>query len=465
MISLSLLLLLYLQLLIPQYVICLRVVRNSLVNANLVSMLPTQRVKHKILPVSELLYIPSSISLRKSNSASSILDDDNFLSQLCDRGYPVHCLEMASIAVTPNTFAECVTQSLSYLASTDCSQCLLITNELSSLNMLRYLSVLARNESECAVPIRGVVLIDPPPTRAIRTEFGRRIILQRYFNDHFHFPDGKYSLSDGTVALNANLQTIHAGIDFIDTAEVEAASILAKEVALFEQDQLRARNRYIRSEVQAALGASSRRNKRVRCTDVVSKYNIKERDTDLLVHRSTSTGVLEVCNSVMSHLAAGALTTTDILGSWVPTSSELSPILPLDSVLIIGSILATQAKEHAADGYPSTTEFYENRYSDSDVPVDIIDADTTHLQSVDLLDDRLWQTAGDNWGLESLTETAAQLSAYPVEWIGPSAPVGVESNVFVDRLGDHDDNICTTEEVNWNTRIAHIIDLFLRQLR
>mmetsp|Transcript_23404 Transcript_23404/g.38997 ORF Transcript_23404/g.38997 Transcript_23404/m.38997 type:complete len:419 (+) Transcript_23404:75-1331(+) len=188
----------------------------------LVSLRPTNSklaISSPRPPITDILYIPSTLSLSLSNKPKYCLDDDHFCSILCDMGFRVHfvCVDgYISSAGQVKCIGQCVRAIPDIVTAIEKNDSrlpvsiALVANEVAVTSVLNYLSsVVTQHQpyatsvgafvyadssirrSTYALPteIAAVALLDPIPVQSLFSETGRRQLLRRYAQPLLQFLD------------------------------------------------------------------------------------------------------------------------------------------------------------------------------------------------------------------------------------------------------------------------------------
>lgn len=134
-------------------------------------------------PISEIIWLSCPFSLNALDDVAAVVDDDNFASRLCDRGYKVHVIEPNGGSCYLSSLAEAIRWRVEEAQIPAASLCV-VANELTCTHVLNYLSEATSStnsfQSTGWPTVGAVVLIDPPPLHALSSPQGRRSVWRRY---------------------------------------------------------------------------------------------------------------------------------------------------------------------------------------------------------------------------------------------------------------------------------------------
>lgn len=410
--------------------------------------------------MSELLFIPSTLSLSPSTIEQFVRNDIYFVSMLADRGHTVHCLNTGNYVFSSSGLESCITEYLAHTASTH-AKITLVATELSCFAALNSLSVTSVKDQ-----IKGLVLIDPPPVQSIRTEYGRRQILRKFASfDSQYYSVGAPSVTDSDTdifpipALPTSELIIHTTEGDVD---IDA-------LALKTQDEVDYYDRKLQHELYKRPAPVIRTNKHK------AFYRRQlNRQASTPTNRNCATGSTQyndnisqqdIHENILHLLESNVLSSTELLGSTIPATSSVQNI----PVLVIATpFIATHA--HACDSINApngTLKSPTNTASKISAVENIIGTITGKIESAVKIDDFEYKDIpvfdeADNWGIASATEVAHMYSPYSLQVI-PSCH-SLEHSLFTRRKEDSVDDDWSQEEIHTNAEIARLLDIFVRNL-
>eukprot|EP01039_Chlorochromonas_danica_P002163 gene2162-2361_t len=167
--------------------------RRSLSFSSLISIFPkaglvsTTSDDDTASRITDVVWLPCSYALRAIDDADSVIDDDHFLSALCDNGFCCHALVPSNGA----TVFEALSEFLTWFVVKNkrrANQLAIVADELSAVHALNFVSEVCISHSCTANAgsttndrsIGSLILIDPPPLHALTTVPGRHQLLARY---------------------------------------------------------------------------------------------------------------------------------------------------------------------------------------------------------------------------------------------------------------------------------------------